>query len=151
MFRQEVGPDVPYGWNNRLTAPRSLIVWVWSQPPEIGAKLAKKTYWLRTADSETTTERQQLHRLTLREIQQPDSLSPDVPVALKKLIDTNLARSARGPAEAGKRVTHPGDETSSAGAAWLPEAESELIDFFTPPTSVLPLLVGQTNDAAIGR
>jgi len=83
MFRQEVGPDVPYGWNNCLTSPRSLIVWVWNQPPKIGAKLAKKTYWLRTADAETTIERQQLHRLTLREIQQPDSLSPDVPVALK--------------------------------------------------------------------
>ena len=63
MFRQEVGPDVPYGWNNRLTE---------------------------------------------REIQRPDSLSPDVLVALQKLIDTNLARSARGPAETGKRVTHPG-------------------------------------------
>ena len=84
-------------------------------------KLAKKTYWLRTADAETTTERQQLHRLTLREIQRPDSLSPDVPVALKKLIATHLARSARGPAETNKRVTHPGDGTSFAAATtYLP-------------------------------
>ena len=47
MFRQEVGSDVPYGWNNRLAAPRSLRVWVWSQPPENGAKQAKKTCCLR--------------------------------------------------------------------------------------------------------
>ena len=100
------GPDVPYGWNDRPNAPCSLLVWFWSQPPEIGANLDKKTCWLRTADAETTAELEQLHRLTRREIQRPDSLSPDVLVALKKLIDTNLERSARGPAETGTRDAH---------------------------------------------
>lgn len=100
------GPDVPYGWNDRPTAPCSLLVWFWSQPPEIGAPLDKMTCWLRTAAAETTAELEQLHRLTRREIQRPDSLSPEVLVALKKLIDANLARSARGPAETGTRDAH---------------------------------------------
>ena len=47
-----------------------------------------------------------MHRLTRREIQRPDSSSPEALVALKKLIDTNLARSARGPAETGTRDAH---------------------------------------------
>jgi AraC family transcriptional regulator of arabinose operon len=100
------GPDVPYGWSDRPNAPCSLLVWFWSQPPEIGAKLDKRTCWLRTADAETTAELEQLHRLTRREIQRPDSFSPEVVAALKKLIDTNLARSARGPAETGTRDAH---------------------------------------------
>jgi hypothetical protein len=50
MFGPEVGPNVAYGCSNCLTAPCSLLGWVWSQPAEIGAKLAKKTFWLRTAD-----------------------------------------------------------------------------------------------------
>ena len=100
------GPDVPYGWNDRPAAPCSLLVWFWSQPPEIGAHLDKKTCWLRAADAETTVELEELHRLTRREIQRPDSLSPDVLVALKKLIDTNLARSARGTTETGTRAAH---------------------------------------------
>lgn len=100
------GPDVPYGWSDSPNSACSLLVWFWSQPPEIGAKLDKKTCWLRKAGAEATSELEQLHRLTRREIQRPDSFSPDVLAALKRLIDTNLARSARGPAETGTRNAH---------------------------------------------
>ena len=119
MFGPEVGPDTPYECNNRLTAPGSLLGWVWSQPPEIGAKLAKKTFRLRTADAETRAELQRGHRLTWREIQRPDLLSPDVLVALKKLIATHRARNARGPAETGKRDTpsHPSRRWTNSAAA----------------------------------
>ena len=75
-----------------------------------------------------------MHRLTQREIQRPDWLSPDVLVALKKLIATHRARNARGPAETGKRDTPSpllpqGDEfcrrhKEPAGTTWLPETES---------------------------
>lgn len=90
-----VGPDVPYGWNDRPAAACSLLVWFWSQRPELGSPIDERTCWLRIADSESLNDLTELHCRTRREIQRPDVFSANALVAIKKLIDTAFARSNR--------------------------------------------------------
>ena len=90
------GPDVPYGWKDRPAAASAHLVWVWNQPPAFGAVLDPKVCWLRTADTAALGDLEELHRRTRREIQHPDSRSPAALTALKSLVDTTLARCARG-------------------------------------------------------
>lgn len=99
------GPDVPYGWSDRPAAPSTHLVWVWTQPPTIGTRLADTTCWLRKADAGSLADLEELHRRTRREIQQPDTLSPVALAAIKHLADTTLARCGRGPAPSETRDT----------------------------------------------
>jgi AraC-like DNA-binding protein len=101
-----VGPDVPYGWNDRPAAACSLLVWFWSQPPDPGSPMDKTTCWLRTTDGEGLNDLTELHRRTRQEIQRPDAFSPDALVAIKRLIDTTLARSNRVTTESETRDAH---------------------------------------------
>ena len=99
------GPDVPYGWSDRTTAASTHLVWIWSQPPVLGADLEARTCWLREAGGEALAELEELHRRTRREIQQPDGHSPSVLAAIKILVDTALARCAHERASSEARDT----------------------------------------------
>ena len=90
------GPDVPYGWTDRPAMPSTHLVWVWTEAPKWDAALAAKTCWLRKADAGALADLREFHLRTRREIQLPDNLSPAALAAIKNLVDTTLARCARG-------------------------------------------------------
>ena len=92
------GPDVPYGWADRPSGSCTLLVWVWSEPPPISAGVSTRTCWLRRAPVDGISELDALHRQTRREVQRPDRHSPVALSAIKRLVDTALARNAQSAA-----------------------------------------------------
>lgn len=91
------GPDVPYGWTDQPRGACSLLVWIWTRPPELGAKLRPRTCWIRSCTTEIMSEFQELHGRTRREIQHPDALSAHALPALQNLLDITCARCETAP------------------------------------------------------
>lgn len=100
------GPDVPYGWTDRATGSCTLLVWVWSAPPALGAGISDRTCWIRRTDTEGMAELDALHRRARREVQRPDPHSPSALAAIKHLVDTALARNNHAPATTEARDIH---------------------------------------------
>jgi AraC-like DNA-binding protein len=90
------GPDVPYGWTDKLSGSCSLLVWIWVEPPGFEARLGERACWLRQANAETLEDLTGLHRRTRREIQHPDAQSGQMLRALRGELDVTLARVGAG-------------------------------------------------------
>lgn len=88
-----VGPDMPYGWEDRLRASCELLVWAWSAAPPFDERADKHTCWMRRGLLESLEELRELHRMTRREIQDSDARSPEVLQALHTLLDATFERA----------------------------------------------------------